>query len=76
MIGDMVLLGAGAMQGASHNMATFILAGFFVGAGIAMASLPAPVLVAEIAYPTQRGKVTRFCISKKSQDNKMNSSRI
>ncbi|KIW36717.1 uncharacterized protein PV06_11016 [Exophiala oligosperma] len=46
------------MQGASHNIASFILARFFVGACIAMASLPAPVLVAEIAYPTQRGKVT------------------
>lgn len=46
------------MQGASQNIATFILSRLFVGAGVAMSSVPAPVLISEIAYPTHRGKVT------------------
>jgi MFS family permease len=58
MIGLVILIAAAAMQAASHNIATFILARFFVGFGMDVASVPAPVLITEIAYPTHRGLAT------------------
>jgi MFS family permease len=58
MIGTAVFMAAAAMQAASHNVATFIVARFFVGVGIELACVPAPVLITEIAYPTHRGKLT------------------
>ncbi|KAJ5667422.1 hypothetical protein N7507_003286 [Penicillium longicatenatum] len=56
MIGIVILVAAAAMQAASHNIATFIVARFFIGAGIELSSVPAPVLITEIAYPSHRGK--------------------
>lgn len=58
MVGIVLLVAAAAMQAASHNIATFIVARFFVGAGIELSCVPAPVLITEIAYPTHRGKAT------------------
>jgi MFS family permease len=58
MIGLVILLGAAAMQAASHNVATFILSRFFVGVGMDIACVPAPVLITELAYPAHRGTVT------------------
>ncbi|KAJ6016792.1 hypothetical protein N7451_000171 [Penicillium sp. IBT 35674x] len=58
MFGIVVLVAAAAMQAASHNIATFIVARFFVGTGIELSCVPAPVLITEIAYPAHRGKAT------------------
>lgn len=58
MAGNIILLGGAALQGASKNMATFIVARFVTGLGSQFATLPAPALISEIAYPTHRAKVT------------------
>ncbi|KAL2857314.1 general substrate transporter [Aspergillus pseudoustus] len=58
MVGIIILVGSAAMQAASHNVATFILARFFVGVGMDIACVPAPVLISEIAHPAYRGIAT------------------
>ncbi|KAF2503352.1 general substrate transporter [Lophium mytilinum] len=47
-----------ALQGAAQNLPMFIVARWIVGFACAFISQPAPILVTELAYPTQRGKVT------------------
>ncbi|KAF7173653.1 hypothetical protein CNMCM5623_005891 [Aspergillus felis] len=58
MIGIVILTLGAAIQGASQNIATFIVSRFIVGLGVEIAIVPAPVLITEIAYPTHRAKVT------------------
>lgn len=58
MLGALILIMAAAIQGSSQNVAAFIVARFFVGIGIDFSSVPAPVLITEIAHPHHRGKAT------------------
>ncbi|KAF9000417.1 general substrate transporter [Cyathus striatus] len=59
-----VLFGAGLMvaatviQTASHSVGMFIGARFLIGFGLTFAASAAPLLVTEIAYPTQRAQAT------------------
>ncbi|KAJ5660681.1 uncharacterized protein N7484_000053 [Penicillium longicatenatum] len=58
VIGIVILTIGAAIQGASQNIATFIVARFIVGMGVEIVLVPAPVLITEIAYPAHRAKVT------------------
>ncbi|KAL8309982.1 hypothetical protein RB597_010002 [Gaeumannomyces tritici] len=46
------------LQGLSPNLASFVVARAFLGFFTSFISQPSPVLIAELAYPTQRGKLT------------------
>ncbi|TLD22399.1 hypothetical protein PspLS_07748 [Pyricularia sp. CBS 133598] len=46
------------LQGLSPNLTAFVLARAFLGFFTSFISQPSPVLIAELAYPTQRGKLT------------------
>jgi MFS family permease len=46
------------IQATSHSLAQFIVSRFVVGAAGMMIVQPAPLLIAELAYPTHRGKYT------------------
>lgn len=46
------------VQGLSPNLAAFVIARAFLGFWTSFVSQPSPVLIAELAYPTQRGKLT------------------
>lgn len=54
---SLMLIGA-AIQGASQNLAMFIISRFLLGFGTPFISTPGVVLITEVAYPTQRGKLT------------------
>ncbi|KAH0435767.1 lactose permease [Colletotrichum camelliae] len=53
----LLLLGA-ALQGASVSLPMFIVSRWLLGAATAFIAQPAPILVTELAYPTQRGKIS------------------
>ena len=46
------------LQSAAQNIGMFIAARFLVGFGLSFASIAAPVLITELAYPTHRAPVT------------------
>ncbi|KAH7357277.1 general substrate transporter [Rhexocercosporidium sp. MPI-PUGE-AT-0058] len=52
-----LILGA-ALQGGAQNLSMFIVARVLLGLATAFISLPSPLLICELAYPTQRGKLT------------------
>lgn len=58
LIGLVVMLIGPALQAASHNLALFIVSRAIIGAATVCLQMSCPVLVAEMAYPTQRGKIT------------------
>ncbi|KAH7176382.1 general substrate transporter [Dactylonectria macrodidyma] len=58
LMGLLVLLCGPAIQAASPNLATFIVARGIIGAATVFLALPCPILVTELAYPTHRGKIT------------------
>lgn len=58
MIGTVILSAGAAIQGSSKNVTTFIIARLIIGLGNQFTSLPAPVLISEIAYPPHRGRAT------------------
>lgn len=66
------VLGA-ALQAASVNLGLLIFSRFVLGFGCGVMSQPSPILVAELAYPPHRGKVTAlfhcFNVSKSSLKN-------
>lgn len=49
---------AATIQCASVNLAMFIVARILIGIGGMFSSQPSPMLIAELAYPTHRGKYT------------------
>ncbi|WYZ40914.1 hypothetical protein EsH8_IV_001255 [Colletotrichum jinshuiense] len=57
-IGFFLLLVGAALQGASTSLPMFIVARWLLGAATAFIAQPAPILVTELAYPTQRGKIS------------------
>ena len=49
---------ATAVQSASQSVGMFIGARFLIGFGLTFAANAAPMLITEIAYPSQRGQAT------------------
>lgn len=47
-----------AIQTASNNLGVLIFSRFFLGFGCGVMSQPSPILLAEMAYPPHRGKLT------------------
>lgn len=57
-IGLFFLIGAAGLQAGSVNLAMFLISRLILGAATALVAQPAPILVAELAYPTHRAKAT------------------
>lgn len=58
LMGAIIMLIATALQSASSSVNMFIGARFLIGFGLTFAASAAPLLISEIAYPSQRGQVT------------------
>ncbi|KAH9892420.1 hexose transporter [Cubamyces lactineus] len=58
LLGAVIMCIATVLQTASHSVGMFIGARFLIGFGLTFAAAAAPVLITEIAYPTQRGPAT------------------
>ncbi|RAK88553.1 general substrate transporter [Aspergillus costaricaensis CBS 115574] len=58
LAGLIIICIAAAIQCASVNLAMFIVARILIGIGGMFSSQPSPMLIAELAYPTHRGKYT------------------
>ncbi|KAI9147154.1 High-affinity glucose transporter [Paramyrothecium foliicola] len=58
LIGLVTCIGFAIMQALAHNLAVFVTARAFLGCGTMFISQPSPILIAEVAYPTHRGKIT------------------
>lgn len=56
--GIIMILAATAIQASSVNLAMFIVSRLIVGFGGMFVVQPSPMLIAELAYPTHRGKYT------------------
>ncbi|KAI0787699.1 general substrate transporter [Fomes fomentarius] len=57
-IGAVIMLAGVALQGAAKNIHMFIGARGLLGFGLTFALTASPLLITELAYPTQRGKLT------------------
>lgn len=57
-IGSSIMIIGAALQTASQNIGMFIAARIILGFGLSIASIAAPALIAELSYPTHRGKIT------------------
>ncbi|KAI0886966.1 general substrate transporter [Annulohypoxylon maeteangense] len=57
-MGLIACIGFAIMQGLAQNLATFVTARALLGFSTSFLSQPSPVVIAELAYPTQRGKAT------------------
>ncbi|KAF9445992.1 general substrate transporter [Macrolepiota fuliginosa MF-IS2] len=57
-IGAAIMIGATILQTASQSVGMFIGARFVIGFGLTFAAAAAPLLVTEIAYPSQRAQAT------------------
>jgi len=57
-IGAVIMVVATAIQTASQNFGMFIGARFLIGFGLTFGVSSAPLLISEIAYPTQRAQLT------------------
>ncbi|KAF6808286.1 lactose permease [Colletotrichum sojae] len=57
-IGLMACIGFAVLQGMANNLAAFVTARALLGFFTTFISQPSPIIIAELAYPTQRGKVT------------------
>jgi MFS family permease len=58
LAGILMIIIATVIQAASINIAMFIVSRFVVGFGGMFVVQPSPMLIAELAYPTHRGKYT------------------
>ncbi|KAH6682914.1 hexose transporter [Halenospora varia] len=58
LVGIIMIIIATAIQSASVNLAMFVVSRFIVGFGGMFVVQPSPMLIAELAYPTHRGKYT------------------
>lgn len=56
--GLIACIGFSIMQGFAKNFATFVTARALLGASTSFLSQPSPILVAEVSYPSHRGKLT------------------
>ncbi|KAI0058199.1 general substrate transporter [Artomyces pyxidatus] len=57
-IGSVLMLGGVATQATAHSVAQFVGARVLIGAGLTFGANAAPLLITELAYPTQRGQIT------------------
>jgi len=57
-LGSVIMLAGAALQCAATNVAMFISARILIGFGLTFCLNAAPLLLIELAYPTQRGKIT------------------
>lgn len=57
-VGFILLILAAGIQGGSQNLAMFLVSRFLLGFATAFIAIPSPILVAELAYPSHRGKIT------------------
>jgi len=57
-MGSVIMLGGVALQFASTTIQMFIAARVLIGFGLAFCLNAAPLLLIELCYPTQRGKIT------------------
>ncbi|KAI0671714.1 general substrate transporter [Trametes maxima] len=57
-IGAIIMLAGVALQGVAASIGMFIGARGLIGFGLTFALNAAPLLITELAYPTQRGKLT------------------
>ncbi|GJE90048.1 MFS transporter, sugar porter [Phanerochaete sordida] len=57
-LGAFIMCAATVIQTASQSVGMFIAARFIIGFGLTFAASAAPVLVTELAYPSQRAPVT------------------
>ncbi|KAH7260984.1 general substrate transporter [Fusarium redolens] len=58
LIGLVTCIGFATLQGLSQNLHSFIIARAFLGFFTSFIGQPSPIIITELAYPTQRGKVT------------------
>ncbi|KAF8641454.1 hypothetical protein AX16_009966 [Volvariella volvacea WC 439] len=58
LLGASIMIGASFLQAFSRSVGMFIGARFLIGFGLNFAHLAAPLLVSEVAYPTQRAQLT------------------
>jgi MFS family permease len=58
--GAIVIVIASAIQAASVNYGMFVFSRVLVGIGSMLVVQPSPMLITELAYPTHRGKYTRY----------------
>lgn len=59
LTGIIIICVASAIQAASVNLAMFMVCRLLIGFGGMSSSQPSPMLIAELAYPTQRGHIGR-----------------
>ncbi|KAI5826868.1 hypothetical protein K523DRAFT_322607 [Schizophyllum commune Tattone D] len=57
-LGSTIMLGGVALQYAANSVKLFMAARIVIGFGLAFCTNSAPLLLIELAYPTQRGKIT------------------
>ncbi|KAJ7126979.1 general substrate transporter [Mycena epipterygia] len=57
-LGSVIMLAGVALQLSAWNVAVFICARVLIGFGLTFCLNAAPLLLIELAYPTQRGKIT------------------
>jgi MFS family permease len=57
-LGLPIMIVGAAIQGGALNLGMFMAARFILGFGNSLITLPTPILIAELAYPTHRGKMT------------------
>lgn len=58
LTGILLVIAATIIQGASINFPMFVISRLIVGFGGMFVVQPSPMLIAELAYPTHRGKYT------------------
>jgi MFS family permease len=58
ILGAFIMVIATAIQSAAQSVGMFIGARFLIGLGLTFAANAAPLLITEIAYPSQRGQAT------------------
>jgi MFS family permease len=58
VVGAILMLGGVALQAIASTVGVFIAARLLAGAGLIFGTIAAPLLITELAYPTQRDKVT------------------
>ncbi|KAJ7066971.1 hypothetical protein C8F01DRAFT_1119786 [Mycena amicta] len=57
-LGSVIMLGGVALQISAWNVSVLICARIIIGFGLSFCLNAAPLLLIELAYPTQRGKIT------------------
>ncbi|KAG8736299.1 hypothetical protein FRC12_017693, partial [Ceratobasidium sp. 428] len=58
ILGALIMLGGVSLQTASTSIVHFVCSRGMIGFGLCFATNAAPLLITELAYPTQRGRIT------------------